>query len=140
MTEQLNYQQESSILAGLRVLQDIVEGSEGIDGYHRQLPHFDDVEPLSSEEIDELCERVNTSTVQLVDAPKTPEGDAPTIAGGKIFHSNDMTYLEGIQRGIEFANDGALNALGIFASVHEDYAFMLIVEDSDEDEVDNEFV
>lgn len=74
------------------------------------------------------------------ETPKTPEGDAPTIAGGKIFHSNDMTYLEGIQRGIEFANDGALNALGIFASVHEDYAFMLIVEDSDEDEVDNEFV
>lgn len=139
MTEQLNYQQESSILAGLRVLQDVVEGSEGIDGYHRPLPHFDDVEPLSTEEIDELCENINTSSLQLVDAPSAPEGDAPTIAGGKIFHSNDMTYLEGIQRGIEFANDGPLNALGIFASDHEDYAFMLVVEDRDEDEVDNEF-
>lgn len=138
MTEQLTYQQESSILAGLRVLQDIVEGSEGIDGYHRQLPHFDDVEPLSSEEIDELCERVNTSSVQLADTPKAPEGDAPTIAGGKIFHSNDITYLEGIQRGVEFANDGPLNALGIFASSHENYTFMLVVEDTDEDEVDEE--
>ncbi len=53
----LSYQEASSVLAGLRMLQDRVE--DGTLKKGRKLPHFDDVEPLSSEQIDELCERLN---------------------------------------------------------------------------------
>lgn len=53
----LNYQELSSVLAGLRLLQDKVADGTLTEG--RKLPHFDDVEPLSSEQIDELCERLN---------------------------------------------------------------------------------
>ncbi|EJE4208620.1 MULTISPECIES: hypothetical protein [Vibrio harveyi group] len=53
----LNYQELSSVLAGLRILQDKVETKTLTEC--RKLPHFDDVAPLSSEQIDELCERLN---------------------------------------------------------------------------------
>lgn len=52
-----NYQEKSNILAGLRLLQDKVEDGSLADG--RKLPHFDDAEPLSSDQIDELCEKLN---------------------------------------------------------------------------------
>lgn len=55
----LNYQEASSLLAGLRILQDMIEDGT-FEEYHRKLPHFDDVEPLTSEQIDELCEQLNT--------------------------------------------------------------------------------
>lgn len=53
----LNYQELSSVLAGLRILQDKVETKTLTEC--RKLPHFDDVAPLSSEQMDELCERLN---------------------------------------------------------------------------------
>ncbi|MEF1335594.1 hypothetical protein REH81_02200 [Vibrio rotiferianus] len=52
-----NYQETSTILAGLRILQDKVDDGSLAD--YRKLPHFDDVEPLSSDQIDELCEKLN---------------------------------------------------------------------------------
>ena len=52
-----NYQETNSILAGLRILQDKVDDGSLAD--YRELPHFDDVEPLSSVQIDELCEKFN---------------------------------------------------------------------------------
>ena len=48
-----------SILAGLRFLQHIIDTGE-IDNY-RDLPYFDETEPLSSKEIDTLCENLNLS-------------------------------------------------------------------------------
>ncbi|TNC80839.1 MAG: hypothetical protein C9356_11995 [Oleiphilus sp.] len=58
-----NYQELSTILAGLRVLQDMMDESD-LSGF-RKLPHFDDVEPLNSVEIDALCERLNCSPEYL---------------------------------------------------------------------------
>jgi len=60
----LNYQETSSLLAGLRVLQDMVEDGT-LDEYPRKLPHFDDVDPLTSEQIDELCKQLNTSEITV---------------------------------------------------------------------------
>lgn len=53
----LNYQELSSVLAGLRLLQDKIE-DETLNA-ERKLPHFDDVEPLSAEQIDQLCARLD---------------------------------------------------------------------------------
>lgn len=61
----LNYQETSSLLAGLRILQDMIEDGT-LKEYPRNIPHFDDVEPLSSEQIDELCEQLNTSEITVV--------------------------------------------------------------------------
>ena len=55
----LTNQELANVLASLRVLQDTIEQGE-LENY-RKLPHFDDNKPLSSEEIDGLCERLNTS-------------------------------------------------------------------------------
>lgn len=54
----LNYQELSTVLAALRVFQDLIDDDE-LENY-RRLPHFDDVEPLTSEQIDTLCEEINT--------------------------------------------------------------------------------
>lgn len=54
---ELTYQELSSILAGLRMLQDKV--TNGTLTQERKLPHFDDVDPLSAEQIDDLCERLS---------------------------------------------------------------------------------
>lgn len=55
---QLSYQETSCLLAGLRILQDMIEDG-ALEEYPRKLPHFDDVEPPTSEWIDELCEKLN---------------------------------------------------------------------------------
>lgn len=52
-----DYQEASIILAALRILQDKIEDGSLKD--MRKLPHFDDVAPLTSEQIDELCEQLN---------------------------------------------------------------------------------
>lgn len=58
------YQELSTVLAGLRMLQnplaDFVE-----------LPHFDDVEPLSADGIDALCERINCEA-SIAEKGETP--------------------------------------------------------------------
>ncbi|MDK9793752.1 hypothetical protein [Vibrio sp. D431a] len=53
-------QEEMNILASLRILQDMIETGE-LSSY-RNLPHFDDHEPLSAEQIDELCEKCTCTT------------------------------------------------------------------------------
>jgi hypothetical protein len=45
----------ATVLAALRLAQQDRAGLES-------MPHFEDVEPLSNEEIDELCERLNTES------------------------------------------------------------------------------
>jgi len=67
------------------------------------------------------------------------KSSAPTIKGGKIFHSDDSMYLQGVERGIEFATEGALSSHGIHPSTCDGYAFMLVIEDRDEEEIDEEF-
>lgn len=63
----LSYQQECSILAGLRVLQDLIDNGDPC-GY-RNMPHFDDVAPLTSQQIDKLCDQIGCSVVAVVDGP-----------------------------------------------------------------------
>lgn len=60
------------------------------------------------------------------------------IAGGKIFYSNSAEYLEGIKRGAEYVNDGPIVVHDIESSDKEGYSHMLVLEDSDMDEVDIE--
>jgi hypothetical protein len=64
----------------------------------------------------------------------------PHFGGGKIFHSNNGTLLQGIERGIVFANDGALTSHGIFKSTSEHHEYMLLIEDTENDEVDHEYI
>lgn len=64
----------------------------------------------------------------------------PIIEGGKIFHSNDKAYLQGVERGVEYANDGALTSHGIHSSTNDECKFMLVIEDRDEDEVNEETI
>lgn len=54
---ELNEQEQMNILAGLRILQDMVEN--GSLEHYRKLPHFDDVPPMTEEQIDELCEKLS---------------------------------------------------------------------------------
>ena len=55
----LDYREASCLLAGLRILQDMIEDG-ALEEYPRKLPHFDDVEPPTSEEIDALCEQFHS--------------------------------------------------------------------------------
>jgi hypothetical protein len=68
----LNYQDESSILAGLRLLQNLIDG-EGIKNHDYKLPHFDDVAPLNSKQIDALCESIALNNLAI----DTPDSIAP---------------------------------------------------------------
>ena len=54
----LNYQELSTVLAALRVFQEGYDESTGESEYSG-MSHFDDVEPLTNDQIDELCERLN---------------------------------------------------------------------------------
>ena len=63
MMNNLNYQEVSSILAGLRILQDHIETGTLKD--YRKLPHFEDIQPLSSNQIDTLCENINLNTLAI---------------------------------------------------------------------------
>ena len=65
----------------------------------------------------------------------TQKSALPMITGGKLFYSNDHAYLRGVERGIEYANEGALTSLGIFSSNKQPFNFMLVIEDRDESEV-----
>ena len=58
---EVSYQEQSMMLASLRIAQDKIE-ADGLDSV-RQMSHFDDVEPLDSSQIDQLCERVNSSSL-----------------------------------------------------------------------------
>jgi hypothetical protein len=62
----ISYKQLSSILAGLRLLQDAIDTGELKT---HQLPHFHDVEPLTSIEIDEICEEINLNELEIVSTP-----------------------------------------------------------------------
>jgi hypothetical protein len=64
----------------------------------------------------------------------------PEMTGGKIFYSNDASYLEGIQRGVEYVCDSAVTVHGIFDSDDADFTLMLIIEDDDNDHIDIETV
>ena len=57
MSEGLNYQELSHVLACLRLAQRMVIMPEQWE--RENLPHFDDVDPLTYEQVDELCERLN---------------------------------------------------------------------------------
>lgn len=63
---------------------------------------------------------------------------AQQVKGGRLFHSNEKAYLEGLERGVEFANDGALISHGIHLHYHAEYSYTLIIEDTDEDELSHE--
>ncbi|MEW8139536.1 MAG: hypothetical protein AB2761_20935 [Candidatus Thiodiazotropha endolucinida] len=59
-----NYQVISTILAALRHFQN--ESNEiGIENLIARYPHFDDVDPLTDAELEELCELLNTGAIQL---------------------------------------------------------------------------
>jgi hypothetical protein len=68
MKNTLTYAELSTILAALRMFQEELN-AEGLDGYesptHRvvAMPHFEDVGPLTSPEIDSLCERLNAGEI-----------------------------------------------------------------------------
>jgi len=54
----LSYQEVSTVLAALRYLQENRDDAIGMS-------HFDDVEPLTAEQIDTLCEEINTTSLIL---------------------------------------------------------------------------
>lgn len=52
----LDYQEVSTVLAALRMLQEAIESEpEAV----LEMSHFVDCDPLSIEQIDELCHRIN---------------------------------------------------------------------------------
>ena len=56
------------------------------------------------------------------------------VKTGRIFFSNDELYLQGVEEGIQFANDSsALTVVGVVPSTLPGYAWMLPVSDTDED-------
>jgi hypothetical protein len=58
----LSYKQQSSILAGLRLLQNAIEAGE-LESH--SLVHFSDVEALSDIEIDKLCEEISLKELAI---------------------------------------------------------------------------
>jgi hypothetical protein len=56
----LSYQEVSTVLAALRYLQENRDDVISIS-----MSHFDDVEPLTAEQIDTLCEEINTTSLIL---------------------------------------------------------------------------
>lgn len=78
----------------------------------------------------------NTMTTEIdTHTTHTQKSALPMITGGKLFYSNDHAYLRGVERGIEYANEGALTSLGIFSSNKQPFNFVLVIEDRDESEV-----
>ncbi len=53
-----NNQEATCVLAGLRLLQDKIN-HEGMQSA-KSMPHFDDIDPLESEELDMFCENINS--------------------------------------------------------------------------------
>lgn len=64
----------------------------------------------------------------------------PEMTGGKIFYSNDASYLEGILRGVEYVCNSAVTVHGIFDSDDAAFTLMLIIEDDDDDDINIEAV
>ena len=58
---EMTYQEQSMMLASLRIAQDKIE-TDGVDSI-KQMAHFDDVEPLETKQIEQLCESFNSSTL-----------------------------------------------------------------------------
>jgi hypothetical protein len=56
MKTQFNERELATVLAALRCFQDCASDAIDVTAY----PHFDGVDPLTTKEIDELCERLNT--------------------------------------------------------------------------------
>jgi len=60
----LNDREISAVLAGLRMLQYAIDNATSYGGLHEDIIDISSnggtLEPLGSEEIDELCERVNS--------------------------------------------------------------------------------
>lgn len=57
VANKLTYKELSTVLAALRLFQNNVEAGETLP---KDFNHFDEVAPLTTEEIDDLCERLNT--------------------------------------------------------------------------------
>ena len=69
----------------------------------------------------------NTMTTEIdTHTTHTQKSALPMITGGKLFYSNDHAYLRGVERGIEYANEGALTSLGIFSSNKQPFNFVLV--------------
>lgn len=62
----LNNKETTSVLAGLRILQDMIEDGT-LENYPRKLPHFDDIEPLTTEQIDSLCEDISLNKLSITE-------------------------------------------------------------------------
>jgi len=54
----MNEKELATVLAALRNWQEVVDEHDRLD-----FPHFLDIEPLSDDEIDTLCEKLNTEEV-----------------------------------------------------------------------------
>ena len=96
----LSSRELATVLAALRLWQDVAKGSDG------GMPHFDDQPPLSVEEINKLCERLNCVPV-APEAPEVPE--APTakprvnlavqMFGGtiqRVYHDNPNVKIRNV--------------------------------------------
>lgn len=59
--------------------------------------------------------------------------------GGKTFYSNSEEFLQGVQAGASYVNDGPIEIGTIEKSDNPDYAFMLVLTDSDDDEMQVEY-
>lgn len=55
MNVKLSKRELATVLAALRTFQKEEEA------YRNAMPHFEDVKPITNEEIDTLCERINVS-------------------------------------------------------------------------------
>lgn len=93
----LSYKQESTILAALRVFQEKMEGDAA---FVFSMPHFDDVEPLTAEEIDELCGTLGaagaTGTIDIPASkrPLTPEDEQQLEAKLNAYFAEGWAKLE----------------------------------------------
>lgn len=58
--------------------------------------------------------------------------------GGKTFYSNNEEFLQGVDAGASYINCGHYKIGNIVKSDNPDYAFMLVIKDSDEDEMQYE--
>jgi len=72
----LTYRELSTILAALRLFQSEVD-------WNREMPHFDDCEPLDNAEIEALCERLNCDdSVEVTDGPDDNGNYVPHFCPG----------------------------------------------------------
>lgn len=65
--------------------------------------------------------------------------EPPKIKAGTIFYSDNESYLSGLEDGINFATESPVKSRGIFSSNRDDFKFMLIIEEPEEDSVEERF-